>query len=132
MSSRIKKYLELAAYVSRIKGDSRTYFHGAVAERRDGVLVAASNGAPKEPTPRHHCEFRILRKLGRDGIIYLVRTLADGTWADSTPCIHCEKAIRAHRVNMVHYTTGDRWVYESWNPSDPRPLKRSITRASCV
>lgn len=126
MPASIEKYLELAAGVSRIKSDSRTYYHGAVGERWDGVLVAASNGCPKEPTPKHHCEFRILRKLGRGGIIYLVRTLADGTWADSTPCIHCEKYIIARQVKMVHYTTGDKYVYTSWIPTCPIQGRKTI------
>lgn len=102
----VRKYLELAANVSRLKDDDRTYFHGAVGIRKDGVLVAAQNGNPKEPCPEHHCEFRILRKLGRGGTVFLVRTLANGDWADSTPCIYCQKRLKAAKVEAIYYSTG--------------------------
>lgn len=102
----VRKYLDLAAQVSRLKDDQRTYFHGAVGLRRDGVLVAACNGAPKFPCPEHHCEFRITRKLGKGGVIFLVRTLADGTWADSTPCTHCENRMFQKRVSRCYFSVG--------------------------
>ena len=124
--NRIERYLQLAAGVSRLKDDNRTYFHGAVGIRKDGVIVCAYNGAPKEPEPRHHCESRILRKLGRGGVIYLVRTRADGSYADSTPCIYCQKAIKARDVSMVHYTTGDSRVYESWDTFGAPPTYRTL------
>lgn len=100
----VRKYLELAANVSRIKDDDRTYFHGAVGLRKDGVLVAAQNGNPKEPSPRHHCEYRVSRKLGRDGVVFLVRTLANGDWADSTPCKDCENRLVHMGVRSVYYS----------------------------
>ncbi len=108
-----QKYLELAAKVSRLKDDARTYYHGAVGLRRDGVLVAASNGNPRSPEPKHHCEYRLLRKLGKGGTVFLVRTLADGTWADTTPCSHCQKAIRSRGVRCVYFTSADR-VWYKW------------------
>ena len=114
------KYLELAAKVSRLKDDSRTYYHGAVGLRRDGVLVAASNGNPHSPEPKHHCEYRLLRKLGKGGTVFLVRTLADGTWADTTPCIHCQKALIAREVKAVYYTEAPRtWL--RWSVGSPLP-----------
>lgn len=110
------KYLELAAKVSRLKDDSRTYFHGAVGLRRDGVLVAASNGNPHSPEPKHHCEYRLLRKLGKGGTVFLTRTYADGTWAYSAPCIHCQKALLAREVRRCYYTTGP-GMYMVWMPN---------------
>jgi len=98
------KYLELAAKVSRVKEDNRRYFHGAVGIRRDGVLVCSANGEPKYPEPRHHAEARVLRKLGRGGELYVVRTMADGSWANSTPCVHCTKAIVASGVKKVTFS----------------------------
>lgn len=114
MHVNVRKYLDLAAHVSRIKEDSRTYYHGAVGIRRDGVLVAASNGCPKEPEPKHHCEARICRKLGKYGTVFLVRTLADGSWGDSTPCIHCQNKLRDKHVLKVYYSVsspGTDWEY---------------------
>src|ERR1041385_2360178 len=73
----IRRYMELAAQVSRLKDDDRVFRHGGVGLRKDGVLVCAQNGCPKEPDPRHHCEYRLSRKLGHSGVVFLVRTLAD-------------------------------------------------------
>ncbi len=103
-----EKYLELAAQVSRIKDDDRTYFHGAVGIRKDGVIVAACNGNPKEPEPKHHAEARILRKLGHGGVVFVVRTLADGTWGNSKPCVHCEIAMENRGVKNVFWSNGDK------------------------
>lgn len=111
----VRKYLELAAQVSRLKDDDRTYFHGAVGIRKDGVLVCAANGAPKQPTPEHHCEYRLLRKLGKGGVIFMVRTLSDGTYGNSTPCIDCYKAIKRRKVASVHYTDAN-GHYAVWYP----------------
>lgn len=96
------KYLELAAKVSRLKDDDRTYFHGAVGIRKDGVVVCASNGNPKYPTPKHHAEARVLRKLGKGGVLFVVRTLSDGTWGNSIPCTHCLTAMRNKRVQSIY------------------------------
>jgi tRNA(Arg) A34 adenosine deaminase TadA len=98
------KYLELAAQVSRLKDDDRTYFHGAVGIRKDGVIVASSNGNPKEPEPKHHAEARVLRKLGKGGILFVVRTLADGTWGDSRPCPRCWARIVSAKVDSVYWS----------------------------
>jgi len=118
----IVRLLNIASEVSRIKVDSRTYYHGAVGHRQDDTLVCAYNGAPKEPTPQHHCEARLLRKLGGYGTVYLVRTLADGTWADSTPCIHCQKLMRSHHVQTCFYTVGPN-EYLAWVPKSGMILR---------
>lgn len=102
----VRKYLELAANVSRLREDNRRYYHGAVGLRADGVLVASANGNPTEPSPKHHCEARILRKLGKRGLVFLVRTDSAGLWANSKPCIHCEKAMIAREVSRCYYTCG--------------------------
>lgn len=100
------KYLAIAAQVSRLKDDDRTYYHGAVGIRKDGVIVCASNGNPKEPEPDAHAEARVIRKLGRGGIVFVVRTLADGTWANSKPCHHCESRLLNKEAVRVYYSTG--------------------------
>lgn len=103
-----KKYLCLAAQVSRLKLDDRTYFLGGVGLRTDGVLVSAYNGAPKYPEPLHHCEFRLCRKLDKGSLVFVARTLVDGTWANAKPCKHCENRMRAKGVSCCFYTERDR------------------------
>lgn len=109
------KYLELAAQVSRLKDDDRTYFHGAVGIRKDGVIVCSANGNPKEPEPRHHAEARVLRKMGKGGILYVVRTLADGSWAMSKPCTDCMKLIYSHDVKIIGYSENPLHTVEHHN-----------------
>lgn len=84
--------------------DERHFFIGAVAVRADDVIVYAYNGAPKFPTPEHHCETRLCRKLDRGAIVYLTRLTADGNWAMSKPCPNCERALRKAKVKKVYYT----------------------------
>lgn len=111
----VRKYLELAAQVSRLKDDDRTYYHGAVGIRKDGVLVAAQNGCPREPDPRHHCEYRLSRKLGHGGVVFLVRTLANGSWCNSRPCEHCQNRL-IHMGTERVYFTDDGGTYGLWWP----------------
>jgi hypothetical protein len=104
------RMLDLAARMSRSKKDDRRFFLGAIGVRKDGTLVCAYNGAPKEPTPEHHCERRLCRKLDKGAVVYLARTLANGTWADSAPCPDCRVAMRSKGVTRVYYTSGpDTW-----------------------
>lgn len=100
------RYLELAAQVSRIKDDGRTFKHGAVGLRKDGVIVCAPNGPCPEPTPEMHAERRVLRKLGKGGIVFVVRTLADGSWGNSVPCEPCLRALIQQDVQSIYFTVG--------------------------
>lgn len=101
-----KKLLSVAAKFSRLKQDDRCYCLGAVAIRGDDVLVWACNSAPKQPTPLHHAEAKLARKLDRGAIVYLARTLADGTWANSKPCNNCHRILKNAYVTRVYFTTG--------------------------
>lgn len=106
----IKKLLQLAANIARIKIDDRCFCLGAVAIRNDDVMVYAYNGAPKEPCPQHHCEARLVRKLDKGATVYLARTTSNGNWANSKPCKYCEMTMRKAKVKRVYYTTGpDEW-----------------------
>lgn len=99
-----KKMLTLAARIGRVKKDNRTFYIGAIAIRSDDVLVAAYNGSAKEPTPEAHCEARLCRKLDRNAIVYVARTLSNGNWAMSRPCEDCQRALRRSYVKRVYYT----------------------------
>jgi tRNA(Arg) A34 adenosine deaminase TadA len=98
--------MELAAQVSRLKDDHRTYFLGAVGLRKDGVIVASANGNPVAPEPKHHAEARVLRKMGKGGILFVVRTLADGTWGNARPCKDCMPLIKNHGISRVYFSSG--------------------------
>lgn len=100
--------LEQAATLSRQRQDRRVYYFGAIAYRSDGTIVHAINGAPTHPTPAHHCEARLVRKLDRGAVVYLARTLHDGTWAQARPCPDCHRSLAACTVRAVFYTTGPR------------------------
>jgi hypothetical protein len=102
--SKARKLLEIAASVSRHQLDDRRYFLGAVGERSDGTMVYAWNGAPKEPTRQHHCEYRLSRKLDRGSKVYIARTLADGTTANARPCWDCLRVLKHAGVYRVVYT----------------------------
>ena len=98
------KLLRIACEVSRLKQDDRRFFIGAVGIRNDGTMVAAYNGAPKEPTPEHHCEFRLCRKLDKRSVVYVARTLADGSVACAKPCKGCMLRMISCGVSKVYYT----------------------------
>lgn len=102
--NKVRKFLNVAAKIARMREDDRNFFIGAVAVRADDVTVYAYNGAPKYPTPEHHCEARIARKLDQGATVYVARTTADGKWALSKPCSGCERALRRAYVKKVYYT----------------------------
>jgi tRNA(Arg) A34 adenosine deaminase TadA len=94
-----------AAMVALARSSGKS-LHGAVALRADGKLVYAHNGGQKTPTPAHHCEARLCRKLTPGSTIWLVRVTREGRWADSTPCRHCMGRLQAAQVDVVYFTTG--------------------------
>ena len=107
---KIDRLLQLASKVGIRKKDKRRFFLGAVGERKDGTLVYAYNGSDKVPCPRHHCEFRLARKLDKGSMVYLSRTLADGTLGLSKPCPSCEIALRSAGCVKVYYSVcGASW-----------------------
>lgn len=102
-----KKYLALAAQVSRLKNDERSFFIGAVGIRSDGIMVAAANGPARIQTRQAHSEARISRKLDKHATVYVARTLKNGAWAISKPCEDCQRALKRAKVKRVYYTISD-------------------------
>lgn len=102
----VRKMLELAAQVANLKVDGRTFRHGAVAVRDDGVSVHSYNGFPGPPLFSAHCEARLVRKLDKGATVYLVRTLKNGDWANTMPCAACQRALKRAKVKKLYYTTG--------------------------
>lgn len=102
----ILKFLHDAADMSCLKDDDRNFRVGSIGIRGDGKLVRSYNGAPKFPTPEHHSEGRLCRKLDRGAIVFVARVTKDGLWAMSKPCADCERAMRRAYVKKVYYTIG--------------------------
>ncbi len=100
----IKRMMRLAAVVSRLRRDDRHFYIGGVGVRLDGTIVKACNGNPKEPTRQHHCEYRLSRKLGRGGVVFLCRTLGSGELGMARPCVDCEKLLRDRGIKKVYYS----------------------------
>lgn len=107
--------LALAAHHARFRKDNRDFFLGAIAIRHDDVMVFAYNGHPHLPTPAHHCEARLARKLDYGATVYLVRLAKNGDWANSKPCHYCMKRLKSARVKKVFYTEGP----NQWNSLEP-------------
>lgn len=105
--------------------DKRNFILGAIGLRRDGVIVAAKNGAVISSTYEDyriisdaHAECRVLRKLGKDGIIFVARVLKrDGSLAMARPCGICQHRVRAARVKKVYYSI-DNYHYGIFNPEE--------------
>ena len=117
---------ELAVPTNR--SDLRSFWLGAVGIRRDGVMVSSKNGAVSFSSSvqmnninvNSHAETRLLRKLGRDGVIFVSRVLRkDRSLAMARPCSDCQFKIRSHRVKRVYYTINDN-QYGIWFPSEDR------------
>lgn len=98
------RMLAMAAKLTREKKDDRRFCLGAIGLRSDGVLVAAINGNPKEPTPQHHAEFRLCRKLTKGSIVWVSRTLADGTISLAKPCFSCMQKLKSCGVSECYYS----------------------------
>jgi len=101
--------LKVAGEVANLSADRmRKSFMGAVAVRRDGVLVYSRNGSttPFMPTktPSIHAEQRLLRKTGDGATIYVARLKRDGSFGMAKPCPRCMAGLKARRVEMVYYT----------------------------
>jgi|SRR5579859_321204 len=101
-------YLKLAAEVADLHADThRKAFVGAVAVRRDGVIVSSRNGSVPNPSHRYplaHAEVRLLRKAGQRAIIYISRVRRDGSLGMAKPCHTCMHYLRSRRVDSVYYT----------------------------
>jgi tRNA(Arg) A34 adenosine deaminase TadA len=101
-------------------GDARNFWVGSIGIRRDGVLVSAKNGAVTDLDdyqliPNSHAEGRVLRKLGKHGILFVAR-VAKGSQllALSAPCSMCSVRIRSLKVKKVYYSI-NQYQYGLWD-----------------
>lgn len=100
-----KDLLNLAAEYAW-KDDSRNFHLGAIAVRKDGVIVRARNGSDTNRSPTIHAEFRVSRKLDVGACVYVARITPSGAWALAKPCAGCMLRLRVRRVRSVTYTIG--------------------------
>lgn len=107
-----------------IDKDYRDFWFGCIGIREDGVMVSSKNGAASFRTtiksyqllPSSHAEGRVLRKLGKGGIIFVARvSKKDRSLVMARPCGMCQTRLRAYKVNKVYYTINDN-QYGIWYP----------------
>lgn len=106
--------------------DKRNFWLGAIGIRNDGVSVSSKNGASAfsasvetyHLTPNSHAEGRLLRKLGKYGVVYVARvSRKDRSLAMARPCSMCRIRLKANRVIKVYYTI-DQNHYGIWFPNN--------------
>lgn len=119
------KMLRMAAEAAlpTYDNDPRNFWLGCVGIREDGVLVSSQNGASEFSTsienyqliPTAHAEGRLLRKLGKGGIIFVARvSKKDRSLAIACPCPMCQIRIKSFKVKKVFYTIND-YQYGMWD-----------------
>ncbi len=105
--------------------DRRNFWLGAIGIRADGATVSSRNGAVSYSAsvetyhlnPNSHAEGRLLRKLGKGGIVYVARVFRkDRTLAMARPCSMCRIRLKANKVHKVYYTI-DEHHYGIWFPN---------------
>ncbi len=103
--------------------DKRSFWLGCVGIREDGAVVSSRNGSTAfsssvehyQLVPSSHAEGRVLRKLGKNGIIFVARIAKkDGSRQMSCPCVMCAVRIRGFGVKKVYYTINPK-QYGIWS-----------------
>ena len=104
--------------------DKRSFWLGCVGIREDGAVVSSRNGSTAfsssvehyQLEPSSHAEGRVLRKLGKNGIIFVARIAKkDGSLAMARACAMCRTRIKAFKVKRVYYSI-DNEHYGIWFP----------------
>lgn len=104
-----KSFFAMAKEVALSKDDGRQFLHGAVGLRHDGVLVRSSNIKSLGVIPQCHAEARLIRKMDKGGIVYVVRVRKlDGTLTYSRPCEDCIRAMRRAHVKRAYYSISEK------------------------
>ena len=81
----------------------------AVGKRCDGIVVnSRSGGWPGQYLPATHAEARLANKLTPGSVVYVARTLKNGTVAMAKPCVACQNALRHRGVKRVYYTIANK------------------------
>lgn len=98
-----------------IKGKVKKKHHylGCIAQREDGSFVYSTNSRAINKSPSVHAEIKVLKKAGKNCILWIARVMADGSWGMAKPCENCQKLIKKYKVKRVYYTIGEN-KYGKW------------------
>lgn len=111
------------AAMPSINNDPRHFWLGAVGIRDDGAIVYSRNGAAMHSEdsfnhrmiPSVHAEGRLLKKLGKGGVIYVARvSKSTRKLAMARPCVFCQANISAMNVKKVIYSINE-YQYGVWD-----------------
>lgn len=108
-----------------VDDDPRNFWLGCIGIRNDGVRVYGRNGAVFSTTvdnyqlmPNSHAEGRVLRKLGKGGIIYVSRIAKkERQFAMARPCGMCQTRLKSQGIERVYYTINPN-QYGIWFPQE--------------
>ena len=117
--------LKIAAKCSlpTMNKDPRGFWLGAVGIRDDGAIVYSRNGSAVHDDSSFnyktvasvHAEGRILKKLGKGGVIYVARvSKLTRKLAMARPCGFCQANISAMDVKKVIYSINE-FQYGVWD-----------------
>jgi len=115
-SKRIDRGMASAAKAAALSVDR--YKMGAVVYLGSRVVATASNTMTKSDPkacdhyewPFPHAEFNAVKKLSvcpTKCIMYVTRTMADGSLGNSKPCSECQKMLKSYGIKTVYYTDGE-------------------------
>lgn len=110
MPSKTQKMFNLAREVAKsgdCKEAERTYRLGAVSQRKDGVIVAASNISVRNKCPQAHAEHRVTQKSNHGSTIYVVRIGANEEFRLAKPCKSCRQTMKLRGIRRCYYTISD-------------------------
>lgn len=109
---KVNRFFEMAKEQALAGDEKRNFLLGAVGIRSDGALVSSKNGAvysisddEYKTLPTAHAEGRLCRKLGKNGIVYVVRIAKkDGALVMARPCPICASLMKAREVQKIYYS----------------------------
>lgn len=119
--------LKRAAQISlpSFDNDKRNFWLGCIGIRNDGTIVSSKNGSASfsstvenyQLVPTSHAEGRVLRKLGKNGTLFVARvSKKDRSLTIARACGMCRVQIKAAKVKKVYYTI-DNFHYGIWFPN---------------
>ncbi len=103
----MKRFFRLAKDIA-IKNDCRQYRFGAVGIRTDGTMVFSRNIPTRHPEPKAHAESRVVRKLNRGSIVYVVRIDRKNNLTMARPCKHCQRIMKSKGIKRCYYSISNK------------------------